>query len=234
MIASEKQHLTSAQQEHLNSLESAVVRGDVKNQQIQVYHQLADYWNDSIGRPEPYGYYTAEAAKLENSEKSLTFAAQLFLKSLRAVADPGMKSWMATEAKSLFEKALVINPSNDSTRIGLGSSYIFGSTADDPQEVMQGITQILQVAKKDSTNMYAQLMLGIGGVVSGQYDRAIERLNKVLSFQPNNLEALLTLAEAYERKGDKANAIHAYEEAKKMIKIPEVLKEIDERILHLK
>ena len=234
MIASEKEHLTTAQQAYLNSVESGVVRGDVKNQQIKVYHQLAAFWNDSIGRPEPYGYYTAEAAKLENSEKSLTFAAQLFLRNLRAVADPGLKGWMATEAKVLFEKALALNPANDSARIGLGSSYIFGSSAEDPQEVMQGIQQILQVAKKDSNNMYAQLMLGIGGVVSGQYDRAIDRLNKVLSFQPQNLEALLTLAEAYERTGAKADAVRCYESAKKMIKIPEVLKEIDERIQQLK
>ncbi len=74
-----------------------------------------------------YAYYTGEAAKLENSEKSLTFAAQLFLQTLRGQDNPALNSWMATDAKELFEKALELNPDNDSSKVGLGASYIFGS-----------------------------------------------------------------------------------------------------------
>ena len=234
MIASEKEHLTASQQAYLNSVEAGVVRGDVKNQQIHVYHQLAQFWLDSVGRPEPYGYYTAEAAKLENSEKSLTFAAQLFLDNLRGMTDPATKTWLADQSRDLFEKVLKVNPANDSAKIGIGSAYIFGSTAENPQELMQGIQKILEVARRDSLNMYAQLMLGIGGVVSGQFDKAIERLLKVVSYEPGNMEAILTLAEAYERKGDKPNAVKWYENSRKFIANPEVLKEIDQRIQSLK
>jgi cytochrome c-type biogenesis protein CcmH/NrfG len=171
---------------------------------------------------------------LENSEKSLTFAAQLFLDNLRGVNDPSEKSWMAEQAKLLFERSLKLNPANDSAKIGLGSCFIFGSSADDPQQVMQGIQQILEVARRDPENMYAQQMLGIGGLVSGQVDKAIERLSTVVNHQPSNIEAILTLAEAYERKGDKTNAHKWYEASKKYIKNPEVLKEIDARIQVLK
>jgi Tfp pilus assembly protein PilF len=141
---------------------------------------------------------------------------------------------MASQAKDLFKRSLQLNPANDSAKIGLGSAYIFGSVADDPQEVMQGIQQILEVARRDSTNMYAQLMLGIGGMVSGQLDKATERLLKVISHQPDNLEAVFTLAEAYERKGDKQHAIKWYEASKKLIANQEVIKEIDQRITLLK
>ena len=41
-------------------LETAVVRGDVKEQQIKVYHQLADFWKDSAHLLLPYAYYTAK------------------------------------------------------------------------------------------------------------------------------------------------------------------------------
>jgi cytochrome c-type biogenesis protein CcmH/NrfG len=171
---------------------------------------------------------------LENSEKSLTFAAQLFLDNLRGVEDPSEKSWMADQAKLLFDKSLKLNPNNDSARIGLGSCYIFGSSAEDKQEVMQGIQQILEVARRDPDNMYAQQMLGIGGLISGQTDKAIERLSTVVTRQPSNLEAILTLAEAYERKGDKINAKKWYEASKRFIRNPEVLKEIDARMEVLK
>jgi tetratricopeptide (TPR) repeat protein len=233
-ISKAKQQLSPQQQTYINALESSVVRGDVKNQQIHVYHQLATFWKDSVPSFESYAYYTSEASKLESSEKSLTFAAQLFLENLRATGDPALKTWMAQEARDLFERTLKINPANDSAKVGLGSSYIFGGLAGEPQQVMKGIQQILEVAQRDSTNMYAQLMLGIGGVVSGQLDKAIERLRKVVAYQPSNLEAILTLAEAYERKGDKQNAAKWYENSKSYIGNQEVIREIDERIKSLK
>ncbi len=233
-LATAKNKLTLSQQAYVNSLESAVIRGDVKTQQIHIYHQLASFWKDSVSTFEPYVFYTAEASKLENSEKSLTFAAQLFLDNLRGMGDPATKIWMAGQTKELFDRALKLNPSNDSAKIGIGSAYIYGSPAGNPQELMQGIQKILEVARRDSTNMYAQLMLGIGGVVSGQFDKAIERLLKVVRFAPDNTEAILTLAEAYERKGDKLNAVKWYETSKKLVGNPEVIKEIDQRIQSLK
>ena len=239
LLTAAKQKLSPERQAFIATLESAVVRGDVKNQQEKVYRQMATFWKDSIGQSDPYAfyayaYYTAEAAKLENSEKSLTFAARLFLDNLRGLEEPSLKTLMADQAKELFKKVLEVNPANDSAKIGLGSCYIFGSSAENPGEIMQGIQQILEVSRRDSTNMYAQLMLGIGGMVSGQLDKAIERLLKVVENQPHNLEAILTLAEAYERKGDKAGAVKWYTAAKKQITNPAVVKEIDQRIELLK
>jgi len=234
ILQAAKQKLTPDRQAYLTSLENGVVRGDVKDQQVKVYRQLAAFWRDTIHYFEPYAYYTGAAAKLENSEKSLTFAAHQFLRQLKGTNQPLIKQWMADQAKELFEKALTINPSNDSSKIGLGSCYIFGSSAENPQEVMTGIQKILEVAKRDSTNMYAQLMLGVGGVVSGQLDKAVERLQKVVDKEPGNLEGIFMLAEAYERKGDKVNAIKWYEGSKKYISEKQMLTDIDEKIESLK
>jgi lipopolysaccharide biosynthesis regulator YciM len=46
-------------------------------------------------------------------------------------------------------------------------------------------------------------MLGYGGLVSGQNDKAIERFRKVNEMDPGNVEAIFLLAELYERTGDK-------------------------------
>ncbi|HLK30785.1 MAG TPA: tetratricopeptide repeat protein [Puia sp.] len=234
ILAASKSKLKPEQQSYLSRLENSVVRGDVNEQQIKAYKQLAIFWKDSVRNGFlPFVYYSGQIAKLENSEKNLTFAAQLFLENLRGLDDRALKSWMANQAKELFQKALQINPNNDSTKIGLGACYIFGSDAGNPQEVMQGIQQILEVSRRDSTNMYAQFMLGLGGAVSGQFDKAIERLTKVVQHQPDNLEAIMKLAEINEQRGDKQEAIKWYEESRKMIADPEVIKEIDARIKSL-
>jgi len=231
LLLKAKQKIGAEQAQRLLKLENAVTRGDVKEQQIHVYHQLARFWADSAHIFEPYAYYTAEAAKLENSEKSLTFAARLFLDNLITEGQPAMQYWLASNAKVLLEKALVINPANDSTKIGIGACYLFGNISDNP---MQGILPVREIAQKDPGNVYAQMILGHGGKRSGQFDKAIERFLLVAQKQPDNVEALFNLAECYESKGDKANAVKWYEAVKKLVKIPEAQKELDNRITELK
>jgi tetratricopeptide (TPR) repeat protein len=230
VLTTTKAQLTPDQQAKVTQMENAVVRGNVKDQQIKVYRQLANFYKDTVHALLPYAYYTSEAAKLENSEKSLTFAAHFLLDGVRSQQDHVLKEWLASNAKELFEKALAINPNNDSSKVGLGSCYLFGEISETP---MQGISMIREVAEKDPNNMYAQMMLGIGGMVSGQYDRAIERLSKVVEAQPGNPEAVVMLAEAYERKGDKQNAIKWYTASKKVITNKEITEEIDRRIAEL-
>jgi cytochrome c-type biogenesis protein CcmH/NrfG len=99
---------------------------------------------------------------------------------------------------------------------------------------MQGIQQILEVARRDSTNMYAQFMLGWGGIVSGQFDKAIERLTTVVRHQPANIEAILLLANVYQQQGNKSAAIQWYETARRQIDNPEIIKEIDQSIQALR
>lgn len=227
ILAASRQQLSTSQQAYVAQLETAVVRGDVKEQQMKVYRQLAAFWRDSAHLLLPYGYYSAEAAKLENSQKSLTFAAQFFLDGIRRQDNPDLQRWMALEAKELFEKALKIAPANDSLKVGLGSCYLFGNISESP---MEGITMIREVAERDPSNMYAQFMLGMGDMISGQFDKAIDRLTKVVQHEPDNVEAILVLAEANERKGDKANAVKWYQTSKKYIHNADIVKEIDARI----
>jgi Tfp pilus assembly protein PilF len=82
--------------------------------------------------------------------------------------------------------------------------------------------------------MYAQFMLGLGGIESGQFDKAIERLTTVVQHQPANIEAILLLAEVNQQKGNKADAIKWYEAAKKQIGNPDMIREIDQRIQSLR
>ena len=235
ILDASKAKLSPVHQAYVNRLENSVVRGNVQDQQIKADLQLAGFWRDSVENGFLlFIYYTSEAAKLENSEKSLTFAAQLFLNNLRGQDNSAIKNWMATESRALFERAEKLNPGNDSTKIGLGATYIFGSGGAQPQEVMKGIQKILEVTRRDSLNMYAQLMLGLGGIESGQYDKAIQRLLKVVHYDPGNLEALLSLGEAYERTGDNASAKTWYTEAKKRTTNQSLIDAINERLQSLK
>jgi len=234
-IQDAKSKLSVSQLNYINSLENSISRGDVAAQQIKVYNQLASFWADSIHQQEIYIFYTSRSAKLVNSEKNLTFAAQLMLADLRNESDPAKRGWKAEQAIELFEQAIQLNPNNANLQVGLGSCYVFGKgMVGNPQETMKGIQQLLQVVRKDSLNMQAQLVLGIGGVISNQFDKAIDRLNNVLKYEPSNLEAISWLADAYAGKGDKPNALKWYEISKRMVNNPVYTKEVNERIKMLK
>jgi len=167
-IDEEKKHLTADQIVKLGKLENSVTRGDVNSQLITANTQLANFWKDSARVFEPYVYYLSEAAKLDKSEKNLTFAAQLILDNLRAEQDDAKLNWKAAQAIALFEKAIELDPNNDDLKVGLGSCYILGKgRVGGPEETMKGIQQLLSVVRKDSNNMKAQMMLGVGGYVSG-------------------------------------------------------------------
>ena len=226
-----KAKLTSSQLLYLTNLENSIKRGDVKMQAQKSYLQIAGFWKDSANSFLPYAYYISEASKLENSEKSLTFAARLILDSMRRQDNDLVKGWESETAVVLFEKAIELNPENEDLKVDLGSCYVYGKgMSGNANETMKGIQQLLKVVSKDSNNMKAQMVLGIGGVISRQYDKAITRLNKVVAAQKENLEAISWLADAYAESGDKTNALKWYEYSKKLVNNPEYSKEVEARI----
>jgi lipopolysaccharide biosynthesis regulator YciM len=99
---------------------------------------------------------------------------------------------------------------------------------------MEGIQRVRAIADRDSANLFAQYMLGVGGMLSGQYDRAAIRFARVVQEQPNNLEAWFKLAEAYERARQMERAIATYEQIAGRVAIPEMKSEIEKRIQQLK
>ena len=230
ILAMAKKQLSEEQVVRLNTLENSISRGDVKDQQLHVYHQLSRFWSDSAHIFEPFAWYEAEAARLENSVKNLTFAARLFLENLQNDEVEQRRQWKAFQAKDLFERSLKINPDDDSAKVGLGACYLFGNISATP---MEGISKIREVVEKDSTNVYAQMMLIRGSLISGQYDKAIKRLQMVHQLEPANVEAIVLLADIYDRTGEKANAVTWYRKSLQYVKQQEAKTEIEKRIKDL-
>jgi len=139
---------------------------------------------------------------------------------------------MAIQANALFTRSLALNPANDSAKVGLGSTFFFGGGGDAPP--MQGIMAIREVAQKDSNNVFAQFMLGYGGMLSGQLDKAAERFETVARKDPSNTEAVFLLAETYERLGEKEKAVQWYEVARTRVSNPGILEALEQKIKSLK
>ncbi|MDA3614173.1 tetratricopeptide repeat protein [Polluticaenibacter yanchengensis] len=231
-LSQNESKLTPERQQYLAKLKESVIRGDVKTQDLHTFHQLAKFWKDSVPNPFIHFYYTTKAAELENTEKSLTFAAQSVLKYLPYVENGEQQKWLANSAKSLFDKALTINAKSDSLIIGSSACLIYGADAGG-EGLMQGIMKIREVAQRDSTNMYAQYMLGIASMTSGQFDKAIARFETVAKSQPTNVELLFKAAESCELARQYGKAIDWYKRIIALNIDPQMKPELEKRIKEL-
>lgn len=174
-------------------------------------------------------WYRAKAAKLENSEKSLTFAGQIFLQLMENEGSPSMAAWDAGEAISCLERSFKIDSTNEETKLALATGYIEGTG-----EPMRGVQILLAITREKPDDIPANMLLGRMSIQSGQFDKAIARFETVLKQEPENKEALYFQAQAWEGKGDKKKAIELLGKCKKIVNDPGFSKEIDEHINSLK
>jgi len=209
--------------EEIKTMEQRLAATRDSSRMAVVFDTLGRIWQDH-GQIPLAAYYYLQSGKLENSEKKLTFAAQLFLELARKATSEGMQVWEGQLAIEGFSAAQKLNPANETTKVGLAECLIGTG------ETMQGVMLLREVTEKNPDNVPANLILGQQGIVSGQFDRAAARFEAVLRKEPENLEALLGLAEVYKNQGNKAKAIELLERSKKVMNNPEFSKDINEYI----
>jgi len=193
-----------------------------------VFSDLAAIWQSHKQLPVA-AYYYAVAGKLENSEKKLNFAGQLFLDLMHESQSAPVQVWEAQQAVACLKKSLELNPQNDTAKMALAAGYIEGTG-----ETMQGVQLLLGITREKPDNIPANLMLGRLSIQSGQFDKAVQRFETVLKTDPGNTEALYFLAEAYKGKGDKEKAIELFEKCKKLVNKPDFSRDIDQYIKSFK
>ena len=88
---------------YVDSLKKLLQTTATPSEQSVIIDQLANFWKDSVRQFDAYVFYLSKQAKLDNSEKNLTFAGQLILTRLRGENDEAKLAWQANEAIGLFE-----------------------------------------------------------------------------------------------------------------------------------
>lgn len=173
-------------------------------------------------------YYSVKIADQKKTAEEYNKAAQYAALLAQTAPDQKALMWLNQTRIACLEKAEKLNPT-DENKMQLASAYIEGSN-----NPMQGVTMLREMVAKDSTNIDAQLMLAKFGMVSGQFDKAIVRLEKILSLAPRNQDALLLLAQAYENSGETAKAIETLKTFRNTVTDAATQKQVDEYIEGLK
>lgn len=190
-------------------------------------HDAAHFWadkNESLA-----SYYHYHAALAENNAEELTAVGDELFLQFRKTQDAGIKNNLITFALRSFEAALKLKPDDIPLKLKTGAAYVEGSA-----EPMKGISLLREVIEKDPNNVPALILLGRFSILSGQFDKAKERLDQALLIDPSNAEALFFMAITQEGLGNKEKAIELFEACKKLVGNPEFDAEIDGYIQELK
>ncbi len=166
-------------------------------------------------------WFAEESAKFFNTVSSWIKTGDNYYQAYSLALDQNRQGVFAMKAQEFYGKALKSDPGNLEVKTKMAMTYLSSANP------MQGIALLREVLAKDPKNELALFNMGMLSIQSGQYDRAIERLNRLIEVNPNHLQGQLLLGIAWMNKGDKQKAKEQFENVKNMDKDPAVQATID-------
>jgi thioredoxin-like negative regulator of GroEL len=165
-----------------------------ENNTPSVLKQLSGAWHD-IGREEIAAYYAEKVAEIEKTEEAWSIAGANYYLAIQQNTEQNIRDFCTQKATNAFQNAISTNPSNLDNRINLALCYTENPPKDNP---MKGILQLRELDKENPENIPVNVQLARLAIKTGQFDRAIERLEKMEAKEPNNKRVLCLLADAYQ------------------------------------
>lgn len=168
---------------------------------IVLLDSLGKMW-DKQNAPHVSAVYFEQIAEANPTEKNWINAAFRFYDAFRLMNDSVYRKMYVDKAISSYKKVLAINSKNLDAKTDLGICYAEGTSSP-----MEGIMMLREVVNENPNHEMAQYNLGILSVKSSQYEKAVERFEKVLEINSSNKEARFLLGRTFLMMGKKDLAL---------------------------
>lgn len=210
----------------ITTLENAY-KAASENDKVNAAKVLAAKWDD-VEQSVPSALYLEIVAEKQPTLNSWLAAGGKFMKAFDTTQDSVISPVLLQKANAAYTNAAALDSTNLEAKTGLGITIVNGMGAP-----MAGIGILLQVVKKDPSNLKAQMSLGTFAIKSGQFDKAITRFKDIIAAKPSP-DAYFYLATAYENLGKNEEAVDAYLNSKKLAANPTLSAFIDKKVAELK
>ena len=205
LLEDAKAHLEPAQTESVTQLEAALsaaeTTGDAASK-TKALKQLSGWWY-GLGQIPVAGIYAEQASEIENADTSWSVAGATFFNGLVASQDPEIRNFCAAHAVKAFESAASLNPGRAEHRVNLALVYAENPPPNNP---MQAVMMLRDLESKYPGEPAVFNALGRLAIKTGQWERAVERLEKARSLDPKNPNTPCLLAKAYAGAGNTTKA----------------------------
>ena len=197
-----KSQLSSEKSTLILSIEAKLDEAQIDSARVEVLKELSSNWY-KLERVDIAGFYAESIAELKNDEESWSIAGTTYAIGTQRAKEEKVKKFCFGRAVKAFENAISINPSNSTHKVNLAVCYAENPLPENP---MKGILMLRDLIEKEPENVLVLTTLGRFAIQTGQYEKAIERLQQAISLEPENNKANCMLAEAFRGKGDKQQA----------------------------
>lgn len=181
----------------------------------------------SVNQYDSAAMYAAELAESSASIANLQQAGDMYYEAFTYAMDADKSRQMGEKARYYYEQLLAQAPESLDAKAKMAMTYVSSASP------MQGIQMLREVLEADANNELAIYNLGLLSMQSGQYDRAVERFEKLTQLNPENLQAQFLLGVSYFEAGNKAEAKTQFEKVKSMDADPSVAASVDEYLNQL-
>ncbi len=191
LLRDARQALSPADAALIDGLDAGLAAEKADTARIPGLQQLAGAWYN-LKRPDISGYYAEQIAQQIGTAETWSIAGTTYTLCVRQADMPATRDFCVKRAVQAFENAISLEPDSIAHRVNL--ALLYTETA----EPMKGIQMLLGLNDSNPDNEIVLFQLGRLAIQSGQYDRAVERLEKVLQLKPDNSQAPCLLVQAYE------------------------------------
>jgi tetratricopeptide (TPR) repeat protein len=162
--------------------------------------ELSSTWNQ-FGRYDLGGVYAQELAEQDQTVDAWQIAGTTYAICFQRTEAPIVKTFCVNRAITSFEAAKSLDVDNPIHSVNLALCYVDGTP-----EPMKGITMLREIAEKYPEHPLPEYTLARLAIRTGQFEKAEERLNRVVTLDSTYVRAYCLLQQVYEQKGDMEKA----------------------------
>ncbi len=202
MLVDAKAELPPQASASIMALESDVEKAASDTVKAASYRQLSSQWYQ-LEKTGIAGYYAEKVAEITRDEEAWSIAGTTYSLCIQREQEEKIKSFCTEHAVQALEKALSLNPSNMQHKVNLALVYAENPSKENP---MKGILMLVDLNKQYPDDVLVLTQLGRLGIKTGQFEKAVKRLERVISLEPDNKTANCLLSQAYDGLGESAKA----------------------------
>jgi outer membrane protein len=201
---------------------------DTKNEKNAIFADSLAGLYAAAGKFDSSAWYAGEASQFFNTPESWIKAGDQYYQAYSFAVDRTRQAQFAARAQSFFNKVLEDNPGNLEVKTKLAMTYL---TESNP---MQAIGMLREVLAADPENELALYNMGMLSIQSGQHEKAVDWLSKLVKVNPDHTQGHLLLGIAYMNTGNKEQARNQFETVKQLDNDPSVQATVDSYLKDLK
>ncbi len=202
LLSDAKSHLSPDQASKVTELEQKAEKSASDGERVAVLKQLSGLWYE-FGHIPVAGGLAEQVAEIENADTAWSVAGATYYNGLVNAQDPAIRSFCASHAVKSFESAASLNPQKVDYRVNLALVYAENPPPNNP---MQAVLMLRDLESKHPESPAVYNALGRLAIKTGQWSRAVERLEKAWSLDKKNPNTPCLLAKAYEGLGNSEKA----------------------------